>query len=157
LTKGTSKLDKQILKILLSSTGGKTTSKEIARRLSISATTIQRRRRHLENEVLTINYILDLQRFGWHKIQFLVATTRGRTTPIAKEIAKMNHIVHVSKSIGHDSIDLHVIAVVNDNSELRDIMEQIGSVDGVKDTVWTESVEAISTKSSVPPDVIDSL
>lgn len=157
MTKGTSKLDKQILKILLSPDSGRITSKEIARKLGIPATTVQRRRKHLENEILTMNYAFDLKRFGWHKIQFLVATTRGRTMPIAKEIAKMNHIVHVSKSIGHDRIDLHVFAVVNDNSELLDIMEQIGSMDGVKDTVWTESVEAISTKSSVPPDVIDSL
>jgi DNA-binding Lrp family transcriptional regulator len=159
LTKRTlsSKLDKQILKILLSSNGGGITSKEIARKLSIPATTVQRRRKRLENEVLTVNYTLDLKRFGWHKIQFLVATTAGRTTSIAKEIAKMSHIVHVSKSIGHHAIDLHVIAVVHDNTELLDVMEQIKSVDGVKDAIWTEPVQPISSKMSVPPDVLDSL
>ena len=152
-----SKLDKQILKILLSSNGGRITSREIARVLNVSATTVQRRRKFLENEVLTVNYTLDLKRFGWHKIQFLVATTGGRTTSIAKEIAKMNQIVHVSKSIGDHAIDLHVIAVVHDNSELLDVMEQIRSIDGVKDAIWTESVQPMSTKMSVPPDVIDNL
>ena len=153
-----SKLDKQIVKILLSSDGGKMiTSKEIARRLGIPATTVQRRRKRLENEILTTNYILDLKRFGWHKIQFLVATMGGKTTSIAKEMAKMNQIVHVSKSIGDHTIDLHVIAVVHDNSELLEVMEQIRSVEGVKDAIWTESVQPMSTKMSVPPDVIDNL
>jgi DNA-binding Lrp family transcriptional regulator len=136
------------------------TSKEIARRLGVPATTVQRRRKRLEGGgegVLTMNYIFDLKRFGWHKIQFLVATTGGRTTSIAKEIAKMNQIVHVSKSLGHHAIDLHVIAVVHNNSELLDVMEQIRSIEGVKDAIWTESVQPISSKMSVPPDVIDSL
>ena len=153
-----SKLDKQILKILLSPDGGKMiTSKEIARRLGIPATTAQRRRKRLEREVLTMSYNLDVKRFGWRKIQFLVATTGGRTTSIAKEIAKMNQIVQVSKSIGDRTIDLHVIAVVHDNTELLDVMEQIRSVDGVKDATWTESMQPMSSKMSVPPDVIDSL
>jgi DNA-binding Lrp family transcriptional regulator len=153
-----SKLDKQIVKILLSSDGGKMiTSKEIARRLGIPATTAQRRRKRLEREVLTVKYGLDLKKFGWHKIQFFVATTGGKTTPIAEQIAKMNHIVYVSKSMGDHAIDLHVIAVVNDNSELLDVMEQIRSVDGVKDATWTESIQPMATKMSVPPDVIDSL
>ena len=152
-----SKLDKQILKILLSPDSGRITSKEIARKLGIPATTVQRRRKHLENEILTMNYAFDLKRFGWHKIQFLVATKGGKTTSIAKEIAKMGHIVHVSKSIGHHTIDLHVIAVVHDNMELLDVMEQIRGVDGVKDAIWTETVQPISSKMSVPPDVLDSL
>jgi DNA-binding Lrp family transcriptional regulator len=152
-----SKLDKQILKILLSSNGGRITSREIARGLNVSATTVQRRRKFLEKEVLTVNYTLDLKRFGWHKIQYLVATTGGRTTSIAKEIAKMNHVVYASKSIGDHTIDLHVIAVVHDNMELLDVLEQIRSIDGVKDAIWTEPIQPISSKMSVPPDVLDSL
>lgn len=151
-----SNIDRQILKILLFP-GGKISSKSIAKKLGIPATTIQRHRRRLEKEVLTVNYTLDLARFGWHKVDFLIATESGKTDTLAKMLLKLDEVVYAGKSIGQHTIDLKIGTILEDNAEILRMMELLKATDGIKDVVWTEIVEVVGTKTSIPVRIIDKL
>ena len=132
-------------------------SKSIARKLGIPATTVQRHRRRLEKEFLTLNYTLDLEKFGWHKVDFLIATESGKTDLIAKILLKRDEVIYVGKSIGQHTIDLKVETILEDNAEILRMMELLKAMDGIKDVVWTEIVEVVGRKTSIPVQIIDKL
>ncbi|AIF83393.1 transcriptional regulator [Candidatus Nitrososphaera evergladensis SR1] len=149
-------MDKDLLKILLTP-NGRISSKAIADKLGVPATTVQRRRRKLEDDLLTITYSLDLKRFGWHRVDFLIATEKGRTIAIAKQLSKLDEVVYVGRSIGQQTIDLHVQAILEGNADILRIMEQLKSMPGIKDVVWSEIVQVVGKKPSVPLHIIDKL
>ena len=151
-----SSIDRKILKILLFP-NGKISSKSIARKVGLPATTVQRHRARLEKEVLSQNYMLDLKRFGWHKVDFLIATESGKTGIIARDLLKRDEVIYVGKSIGQHTIDLRVETILEDNAEILRMMELLKATDGVKEVVWTEIVEVVGKKSSIPIHIIDKL
>ncbi|MGB8448318.1 MAG: hypothetical protein WCE25_01265, partial [Nitrososphaeraceae archaeon] len=59
-----SRIDKMILKEILSPSGNKA-SVSMSRKLEIPMTTIQRRRKRLEKEFLEEDYTFLLKKFGW--------------------------------------------------------------------------------------------
>lgn len=151
-----SEIDKKILKILLSP-DGKYSSKALARKLGIPPTTVQRRRKRLEKDLLTETYTLDLLKFGWHKVDFLIATESGKTDTIAKALLKRDEVVYVGKSIGQHTIDLRIDTILKDNAEILRMMELLKGTPGIKEVVWTEIVQVVGTKSSIPEQIIDKL
>jgi DNA-binding Lrp family transcriptional regulator len=151
-----SNVDKKILKILLSP-NGRISSKAIGRKLGIPATTIQRHRKRLEDAVLRVHYTLDLNKFGWHKVDFLIATQSGKTDLVAKSLLKRDEVVYVGKSIGQHDIDLRVETVLEDNAEILRMMELLKATEGIKEVVWTEIVEVVGLKTSIPIQIIDKL
>ena len=148
-------VDKKLLKILLTP-GGKHSSKSLARELGIPATTVQRRRKRLET-FLEISYTLCLKTFGWHKVDFLIATESGKTGEIGKELLKQDEVVYVGKSIGQHTIDLRVETVLEDNAEILRMMELLKAMPGIKEAVWTEIVEVVGRKMSIPSQIVDRL
>lgn len=151
-----SNTDRKLLKILLYP-NGKISSKSIARKLGIPATTVQRRRRRLEKEILTYNSSLDLKKFGWHKVDFLIATESGKTLLIGKSLLKRDEVIYVGKSIGQHTIDLRVETILEDNAEILRMMELLKGTRGIKEVVWTEIVEVVGRKTSIPNQIIDRL
>ena len=151
-----SNIDRKLLKILLVP-DGKISSKSIARKLGVPATTVQRHRRRLEKEVLTLNYTLDLRKFGWHKVDFLIATESGKTGLIAKSLLERDEVIYAGKSIGQHTIDLRVETILEDNAEILRMMELLKAMDGIKNVVWTEIVEVVGKKTSIPIQIIDKL
>lgn len=151
-----SNIDRKLLKILLFP-DGKISSKSIAKKLGLPATTVQRHRRRLEKEVLTQVNMLDLSRFGWHKVDFLIATESGKTDFIGKTLLKRDEVIYVGKSIGQHTIDLKVETILENNAEILRIMELLKATKGIKDVVWTEIVEVIGRKTSIPVQIIDKL
>lgn len=150
-------LDKEILKIILEPRNGKAIcSKEIARRLSVPATTVQRRRRKLEDgEILTTSHCLNLKRFGWRHVDFLISTQNGRTMQIIKRLEKMREVVSITRSIGQPTIDLKVETILVGNEEILDILETIKSMDGVREAIWSESIQRVVQKAAVPKHLVD--
>jgi DNA-binding Lrp family transcriptional regulator len=148
-------VDKKILKILLTP-DGKHSSKSLAERLGIPATTVQRRRKRLE-KILTISYTLCPKSFGWHKVDFLIATESGKTGLVGKDLLKRDEVIYVGKSIGQHSIDLRVETILEDNAEILRMMELLKATKGIKDVVWTEIVEVVGTKMSIPAQIVDRL
>lgn len=151
-----SDIDRKILKVLLTP-DGKISSKVLAKRLDIPQTTLQRRRKRLENELLMITYSLDVEKFGWHKVDFLIATESGKTDVIAKALLKREEVIYVGKSIGQHTIDLRVETILKDNGEILRMMELLKATDGIKEVIWTEIVQVVGTKTSVPAYIIDKL
>lgn len=148
-------VDKKLLKILLTP-NGKHSSKSLARKLGIPATTVQRRRKRLE-KFLEISYTLCLKTFGWHKVDFLIATESGKTGLIGRELLKRPEVIYVGKSIGQHTIDLRVETVLQDNAEILRMMELLKATQGIKDVVWTEIVEVVGKKMSIPNQIVDRL
>jgi DNA-binding Lrp family transcriptional regulator len=149
-------VDKKILKILLTP-NVKYSSKALAKKLALPPSTVQRRRKRLENEFLRIIYTLDLKRFGWHKVDFLIATESGKTDMIAKSLLKLEEVTYVGKSIGQHTIDLRIETILKDNSEILRMMEMLKATSGIKEVVWTEIVEVVGSKTSIPGQIIDRL
>ena len=153
-----SQVDRKLLKHLLSPDGYRHySSDQLSKKLGIPASTVQRRRRRLEQEFLTVTYTLTLGRFGWRRVDYFLATVGGKTKQIAQELLKRDDVVFIGRSIGQQTIDLRVETILNSNSEILELLEYMKGMDGVREAVWSEIVEEFGRKASVPPSVIDRL
>lgn len=158
IVKRLSDTDKEILKVLLSPGDDiKHSSLSLAKELGIPITTIQRRKKRLEEEFLTSSYTLNVERFGWRRVDLLIYTRNGKTDPVANKLLENEEVVYVGKSIGEHTIDLRVEIIVRDNAELLDILEKVKAMDGVNDVVWSEIVQVVGMKRSIPSRIIDML
>ncbi len=151
-----SEVDKTILKDLLSP-NGRTTSLSLAERLGIPLTTIQRRRKRLEKEFLESHYSLNLDKFGWRRVDFFISTRNGKTDDVAHNLFQLNEVTFVGKSIGEHTIDLRAETIVKDNGQLLELLEKIKGMSGVNDAIWSEIVKVVGKKRSIPSDIIDQL
>jgi len=91
-------VDKQILKILLSP-GGDVSSHSLEQTLRIPRSTIQRRRRHLENMYLEHPYSLNLAHLGYRRVDLLIFTGGGATQAIAHALLKHDLVLYGPLSI----------------------------------------------------------
>ena len=154
---GLSQLDRKILKILLAPNGHLTSTKSISTKLEIPVTTIRRRRRRLESKFLKMQYVLDIEKFGWRRIDFFISIRNGLVNDVAKKLMDLNDVTYVGKSIGEHTIDLRVESIVKDNVVLLDLLEQIKGMEGVRDAVWSEIVNVVGSKISIPNSIIDKI
>jgi DNA-binding Lrp family transcriptional regulator len=152
-----SSIDREILKAILSPNGKRSSATFLSKNLGVPQTTIQRRRSRLEKEFLELSYSLNLEKFGWRRVDLLIYTRNGKTDSVAKQLLENEEVTYVGKSIGEHTIDLRVEIIVKDNAELLGILEKVKAMNGVQDTVWSEIVEVVGKKRSVPSRVIDSL
>ena len=151
-----SEVDKTILKDLLSPIGRKS-SLSLANGLGIPLTTVQRRRKRLEKEFLESNYSLNLDKFGWRRVDFFISTKNGKTDDVAIHLFGLNEVTFVGKSIGAHTIDLRAETIVKGNEQLLDLLEKIKGMGGVTDAIWSEIVKVMGKKRSIPSNIIDQL
>jgi DNA-binding Lrp family transcriptional regulator len=151
-----SEVDKKILKVLLQP-DGKSSSVHLEKKLGIPRTTVQRRRRYLEQEYLEFRYVLKLSSLGFRRVDLFIYTGGGGTGSVAKELMKHDEVVYVGSSVGEHTIDLRAEIIIRDNSELLDVLERVKAMPGVRDVVWSEIVQVLGRKLSIPPAIIDKL
>ena len=151
-----SEVDKKILKVLLQP-DGKSSSVHLERKLGIPRTTVQRRRRYLEQEYLEFRYVLKLSSLGFRRVDLFIYTGGGGTSSVAKELMKHDEVVYVGSSVGEHTIDLRAEIIIRDNSELLNVLERVKAMPGVRDVVWSEIVQVLGRKLSIPPAIIDKL
>lgn len=149
-----SAIDKKILKILLSPNDGKST-KSMSAKLGIPVTTVRRRRKRLERNFLKMHYVLDIEKFGWRRVDFFISIRHGMINAVATKLMALNDITFVGKSIGEHTIDLRVESIVKDNNVLLDLLEKIKEMEGVEDVLWSEIVNIVGQKISIPSSIID--
>jgi hypothetical protein len=132
-------------------------SKILSKRLGIPHTTIQRRRKFLEKTFLSHDYRLKLENLGFRRIDFFIATEHGSSLSVAKRLLDRKEIVQVATSIGEQHIDFRAELIIKDNAEVLDMLEFVKAMEGVKDVLWSEIVQVIGKKKSIPSGVIDRL
>jgi DNA-binding Lrp family transcriptional regulator len=143
-----SEQDEKMLSLLLSS-NGRVSSEALSRRFGISVSEGKARRKKLTEEYMRVSYKLNLERYGWRKIEILISTRGGRTLAIGEEIMKHRQIVHAARTIGQFNVDLKAEAFVRTSEELLDVIEKVKAVNGVKDAIWIQVVDVIGDK--IPP------
>jgi len=146
-----SEIDTKMLRLLLESEGHIPTH-ELSQQLEIPLSTVQRRRKRVEETYLIKTYSLDPMKFGYRRIDLLIYTEGGETMNIGKELLKREEVTSAFRTIGEHTIDLRVEVFVKDNGILLDLMEEVKAMKGVRDVIWTEVVATIGRKS--PPNHI---
>jgi DNA-binding Lrp family transcriptional regulator len=150
-----SDLDRKLLKILLSPNGDLKSSKSLSDKLGIPITTVRRRRKRLEALFLKMHYVLDIEKFGWKRVDFFISIRNGLVNTVANKMMDLDQVTYVGKSIGEHTIDLRVETILKDNASILDFLERTKAIDGVKDVVWSEIVSVVSRKISIPGSIID--
>lgn len=153
---GISAIDKKILKVLLDPEG-KITSDQLAKRIGLPRTTVQRRRRQLEKKFLQLDYTLKLQHLGFRRIDLLISTQSGRSVSIAKLLLDRDEVVYVGRTVGQHTVDLKAEVIIQDNEELIDLLEVIKGIEGVRQVEWIETIKVVGRKKSIPGGIIDRL
>ena len=142
MPRGLSSVDRRILAILLE-TDRRVSSSEVSKRLGVPTSTVQRRRKRLEKEYITASYSLNSKNFGLRDVDLLIATERGATLQVGKELLKRPDISRVASMLGEHAINLRAEALVVSNAELLRLLDQVKAIDGVRDVLWCEVVETI--------------
>jgi DNA-binding Lrp family transcriptional regulator len=137
--------------------GDSKSSKSLSAKLGIPITTVRRRRKRLEDKFLKINYVLDISKFGWKRIDFFISIRNGMVDAVAKKLLDIDEVTYVGKSIGEHTIDLRIETIVKDNASILDHLETIKAMDGVNDVVWSEIVRVVGKKISIPISIIDKI
>ncbi|AIF84442.1 transcriptional regulator [Candidatus Nitrososphaera evergladensis SR1] len=149
-------IDRKILKSLIAPKNVRASSKTMSEQLGIPQTTLQRRRKKLE-EFTSNQCFLNLSKFGWRKVEFFLSTNSGKTMDIARILLQRDEVMYVSRNIGERTIDLRVKTIVRTNAEIASLLEEIKSIEGVRDAVWTETVQVIGKKDQLPDSIISQL
>ncbi len=152
-----SDLDRKLLKLLLSPNGDLKSTKDLSAKLGIPITTVRRRRQRLEGKFLKMHYILDIEKFGWKRVDFFISIRDGMVNAVANKMLDFDEVTYIGKSIGEHTIDLRVETILKDNASILDFLEKIKAMDGIKDVVWSEIVSVVGRKISVPTSIIDKI
>ena len=150
-----SDLDRKLLKILLSPNGDLKSTKDLSAKLGIPITTVRRRRNRLESKFLKMHYVLDIEKFGWKRVDFFISIRDGMVNAVANKMLDFDEVTYIGKSIGEHTIDLRVETILKDNASILDFLEKIKAMDGVRDVVWSEIVSVVGRKISIPSSIID--
>ena len=138
-----SNLDRKLLKILLSPNDDLKSSKSLSAKLGIPMTTVRRRRKRLESKFLKLHYVLDIEKFGWKRVDFFISIRDGMVNAVANKMLNLDEVTYIGKSIGEHTIDLRVETILKDNASILDFLEKIKAMQGVKDVVWSEIVSVV--------------
>ena len=87
----------------------------------------------------------------------MIYTGGGNTNAVAQKLLDRDEVVYVDKSIGEHTIDLRAEVIIKDNSQLLDLMEEVKAMPNVRDVVWSEIVQIVGKKRSVPSSIIDAM
>jgi len=148
--------DKKILKSLLTS-AGRVSSLKLSRDLDIPLSTVQRRRRRLEELFLEASYELKVEKFGWRKATLFLSTEKGLTSSVASDLLTWKgSILSVYRTMGSNEIDLEVQYVFRQNTELLNMIEKVRTINGVKNVTWNEAIEVVGVNPNEFESILDS-
>jgi DNA-binding Lrp family transcriptional regulator len=119
-------------------------STDISKKHRAPLSTVQRRRKHLENTILTRRYEIDLKNQGFRIGEMTVIPENGASEEIISEIFSKyaNHILSITVKIDGMLI-LAVMVYFKTTTEIHDIMVGIHSMRGVQQVKFAETVEVL--------------
>ena len=138
-------LDAKIIEELLSDAF--ISSTDISKKHKAPLSTVQRRRRHLENTILTRRYEIDLRKQGFRIGEMTIIPENGASKEIIAGIFSKyaRHIHSITVKID-GAIMLTVSVYFKTTTEIHDIMVGIHSMPGVHQVKFAETVEIIRNK-----------
>src|SRR5437870_5729817 len=87
-----------------------TKSKELSRSQAVPLSTIQRRRTILERTILTKQYTVNLQEFGWRTGDIFVSVEKAESDEVAHELLSDANVISTTTRVG--DLDVNVSARV---------------------------------------------
>ena len=121
-------------------------SSDIARRLRIPLSTVQRRRANLESSsILRKAYNLDLARLGWREAELLVTVQKGMCRNIANQILTgfKNNVKSCTLRIGDPEVNVAADIIYRNSPELLKIVDAVKNMDFVSFVEWSEITEIV--------------
>ncbi len=124
-------------------------STDISKKHKAPLSTVQRRRRILENTILTRRYEIDLKKQGFRIGEMTVIPENGSGKEIITKIFSKysNHILSITVKID-GALSLAVVAYFKTTAEIHDIMVGINSLPGVQQVRFAETVEIIRNEKN---------
>lgn len=134
----TRKMDPLDIKIMSLMVSG-LQNKQIASKLKVPLSTIQRRtRRLIEKGMISMRAEVNLQMMGFKKGLIHVYVSNGNIDQIARKMCLLDPIESVEIHIGNS--DMIGNAIYNDSKQLLQTISDIKKIDGVEKIVWSEEV-----------------
>jgi DNA-binding Lrp family transcriptional regulator len=154
---GLGSLDVKIIEELLNDAF--VSSTDISKKHKAPLSTVQRRRRYLENTILTRRYEIDLKKQGFRIGEMTIYPQDGSGKEIVSKIFSKypNHVHSVTTKID-GGIILEVLVYFKTTGEIHDMMTDIHSIAGVENVKFSETVEIIrDNKSQIAKTVAHSI
>lgn len=143
MTKKVDALDAKIMSLMILGLA----NKEIAIRLKIPLSTIQRRTRKLiESGIISMRAEINLQMMGVKKGNIHVYLHDGNIDQLARKIGTINAIDSVEVHIGNSDLIANVL--YTDSKQLLQTISDIKRLEGVHKIVWSEEVYNVRNNNS---------
>ena len=140
------KIDNTILETLKED--GRTSLREIARKLKVSPDTISNRFERLKKERIIIDstVVIDPSKIGYSFItRFSIKVKPAYSTQILDKIIKIPSIIVASKIVGrYDMVAISVVKNFKHLCKLRDTILEMPYVEKVEIGMWIETMEICS-------------
>lgn len=119
----------------------------LSTKLNLSDANIKRRRKIVEDEFLTRNYLIDVSAFGWRIGDIQVDVGKGKSEEMAELIFRMfPNILDISLRI-NSTASVSARIFYRDIHELASAVEQIKSLPFVKDVAFSEIIKMVRARS----------
>ncbi len=138
--------DRQILGMIVSSKRP-VSSVQISRKLGMPLTTVQRRRKKLEEVYLESRHELRIDRLGWKTGHVFVSVAAASPAEVGKAILGMPGVISAVRVISGNKIDIIAMVAFRSTAELAEIIGRIRSTAGVQEVSWSEVIGPIGTNS----------
>ena len=140
-------IDINIIRELLSKADIK--SADIASKYKVPVSTIQRRRKRLEDSILEKKYLIDITKRDLKTGIILANVKRGKAKEVAKMILERHKSNAISSSIRiNDQNNVITEIIYNTSSELYNILENIRKIPYVSSATWSELVEVVGNNDT---------
>jgi DNA-binding Lrp family transcriptional regulator len=118
-------------------------SSDIAKKIKIPLSTVQRRRRNLERRsIVRKNYEIDLGIFGLRIAEISLEIENGETQRVVSQLKtqKENQIVNTFLRVGDPQINASVVVVYRTSEQLFTIIENMKKNPNISRVGWSEYV-----------------
>jgi DNA-binding Lrp family transcriptional regulator len=118
---------------------------DLSRKFKVPLSTIQRRRRTLENSILKKKYEINHNEVGWRAGDLIILVEKGKTTEVMEHILKnywANNVMSISTRIN----SMHNIiarVVYHDSEDLNALLEHVKATPYVVTSEWSEIVKVV--------------
>lgn len=138
---------------------GDVKSSEIAEKLKIPLSTIQRRRSNLEKlSVIKKTYTVDLKRLSLRIAEIMVGSERGDSQKIMNEVYNKhkNNIVNMSLRVGNPDTNVSFRLTYKTSLELFEVLEDVKEMETVNSVTWSEYISEKRNSNSSFLDLLTS-